>query len=371
VLAGGCPNKYDQASAGGGRAYLIGRRRRREEDQMNSTKADTWDRVVTGSDQSKFYHLYQWGTLLNEVHGHKLVYLQEDNGVFPLACVKSLFFGKRLISLPFADYGGPCAQDENTAEKLISECEEMGQRLAVDFIEIRSPSSQYFQRLEAHGFVRRDDYLTFILRLDKGIDGLWKDIGDKTRNRVRKAEKSDIHLVYAASKSDLQAFYLLYCKTMKRLGSPPQPYRYFERIWDLFYPANMIMPLASRHGKYVAGGLIFLKSKQMHFAYSCSLSEYLPLAPNDLVWWDAIKWGSEHGFSCLDLGRTREGEDTVTFKKRWHGESVQMPYFYKFWGKTLDQRQEIKYRRISQLWSRYVPEFVANKVGPLIIKQIG
>lgn len=338
---------------------------------MNSTKADTWDRVVTGSDHSKFYHLYQWGTLLNEVHGHMLVYLQEDNGVFPLACIKSLLFGKRLISLPFADYGGPCAEDEKTAEKLISQCEEMGQRLAVDFIEIRSPAPQYFQGLEAHGFVRRDDYLTFLVRLDRGTDGLWKDIGDKTRNRVRKAEKSDIQIVHAANKSDLRAFYLVYRKTMKRLGSPPQPYRYFERMWDLFYPDNMIMPLASRHGEYVAGGLIFLKSNQMHFGYSCSLSEYLPLAPNDLVWWHVIKWGSEHGFSCLDLGRTREVEDTVTFKKRWHGECVRMPYFYKFLGKALDQRQEIKYKKISQLWSKYMPESVANAIGPFIIKQIG
>ena len=132
-----------------------------------------------------------------------------------------------------------------------------------------------------------------------------------------------------------------------------------------------MIPLASYDGKCVAGALAFLTSDRIHVAYGCSLSEYLPLAPNDLVWWHAIKWGSEHKLSCFDFGRTREGDTNVVFKKRWHGEAIKMPYFYKFFGKTLRQRQEIQYRKISHLWSKYMPEFVANKVGPLIIKQIG
>jgi hypothetical protein len=74
---------------------------------MNSKN---WNKIVD-SDNSKIYHLYEWGTLLNEVHGHKLIYLEEDKGVFPMAYVKSFIFGNRLISLPFADYGGPCTND--------------------------------------------------------------------------------------------------------------------------------------------------------------------------------------------------------------------------------------------------------------------
>src|SRR5512136_689439 len=121
---------------------------------MNTSEAETWDRLVDSCDHSKVYHRHQWGAVLNKVHGHELVYLQEDHGVFPLACIRSPIFGKRLISLPFADYGGPCAQDEATAEKLILQCQEKAEALGVDFIEIRSPSSQYFKSLEKHGFVR-------------------------------------------------------------------------------------------------------------------------------------------------------------------------------------------------------------------------
>jgi len=339
--------------------------------EMSPSEAEAWNRVVASCDHSKFYHLYQWGTLLKQVHGHDLVYLQEDRSVFPLACVKSSIFGKRLISLPFADYGGPCAQDKNTAKKLVLQCQEAAQALDVDFIEIRSPDSQYFDSLEEHGFVRRDDYFTFVMRLDRRIEEIWKGIGDKTRNRVRKAEKSGVQIVEATNKSDLKVFYLLYQKTMKRLGSPPQPYRFFEGIWDSFYPDNMIMPLARYDGKYIAGGLSFLHGNVMHAAYGASNEEYNKLAANVLIEWYSMERGHEKGCQYLDLGRTRENEGTVQFKKRWGGDLVKMPYFYKFYKKTLDERQEVRYKWASRLWSRYMPRPLANWIGPLIIRQIG
>ncbi len=338
---------------------------------VGSVDTNTWNKVVTSHNGSKIYHLYQWGTLLEEVHGHELVYLQENDGVFPLAYIKSLIFGNRLISLPFADYGGPCAGDERTTERLVSACEQAGQKLSADFIEVRCPSERYVDIFENHGFETRDDYLTFVLPLDRKIEELWKGIGDKNRNMVRKAEKSGIQIIEATNKADLRAFFLLYQKTMKKLGTPPQPYKFFEKMWDLFYPQNLIIPLARCEARYIAGGLFFLHSRIIHYAYGCSLREHLQLAPHNLIQWHVIKWGHERGFSYLDFGRSREDEGTVLFKKRWGGKLVRMPYFYKFYRKELNKRQEIQYRWISRLWRRYMPEPIANRIGPWVIKQVG
>ncbi len=338
---------------------------------MNPAIQDTWNKLVTDDDSSKIYHLYQWGTLLDEVYRYRLLYLQEDNGIFPLAYIQSRIFGNRLISLPFADYGGPCAKDNGTANKLIAQCQEVARDLDVDFIEIRCPDKRYSATLNERGFVRRDDYLTFILPLDRKIEELWKGIGDKNRNMVRKAERNGVQVVEAGSKADLQKFYLLYQKTMKKLGSPPQPFRFFEKLWGFFYPQSLIIPLAKYDEKYIAGGLFFLHQGTIHHAYSCSSGKYLQLAPNDLIQWYTIRWGNEHGFSYLDSGRSRENEGTVLFKKRWGGIPVKMPYFYQFCKKKLKERQEIRYQRISDLWSRYMPESIANRLGPWVIKQIG
>jgi len=338
---------------------------------MNSIRLDAWNELVNSCDDSKIYHLYQWSALLEKVHGHKLIYLQDDNGVFPLAYIKSLIFGNRLISLPFADYGGPCTQGEKIAKRLMVECQEVAQELDVDFIEVRCPDSRYFETFKEQGFVRRDEYLTFILPLDRKIEELWKGIGDKNRNMVRKAEKSGVQVVEAKSKADLENFYRLYLKTMKRLGSPPQPFKFFERMWDLFHPQNLMIPLAKYEEIYIAGGLFLLHNGIIHHAYSCSLEEYLRLAPNDLIQWHIIEWGNEHGFSYLDFGRSRENAGNVLFKRRWGGDLVKMPYFYKFYKKELYERQEKQYQLASRLWSKYMPAFMANMIGPWIIKQVG
>ena len=330
-----------------------------------------WDSVVLTHNNSKIYHLYDWGILLNEVHNHKVIYLAESDGVFPLALVKSHIFGDRLISLPFADYGGLCCYNEKIAEKLVSECQEIAQESGMDFIEVRCPGNQYFDMFSKQGFVRRDDYVTFILTLGRTIEELWRGIGDKNRNMVRRAESRGVQVTEARNKADLKAFYLLYRKTMKKLGSPPQPYKFFERIWSLFYPEHLLVLTAMHDTKCIASGIFFLHNGIIHHAYGCSLRESLDLAPNNLIQWQVIKWGNEQGFKQFDFGRTRRNDGNVLFKRRWGGELVNMPYFYKFYKRELKERQEVKYKSLSRLWSEYMPESIASKVGPWLIKQIG
>jgi hypothetical protein len=48
---------------------------------MNSKK---WNKIVDSND-SRIYHLYEWGRLLNEVHGHKRIYLGDDFLELPLS----------------------------------------------------------------------------------------------------------------------------------------------------------------------------------------------------------------------------------------------------------------------------------------------
>lgn len=334
------------------------------------TISNKWNEVVKNYD-SKIYLLFEWGELLNKVHGHKIINLQTDNGVFPMAYVKSHIFGNRLLSLPFADYGGPCTNDLKTADVLIRMMEDAAKEIDVDFIEIRSPSADFFDIFEKHGFVRRDDYFTFILNLDDSIEGLWNEIGKKNRNMVRKAEKNGIEVVELKNKSELKIFYLIYLKTMKKLGSPPQPFNFFETIYDLFYPDNLIIIFSKFKDNFIGGNLYFLHNNIIHHSYNCSLKGYLELGHNNLMQWYIIKWGNQNGFKHLDFGRTRENAGNELFKRRWSGKVTKMPYFYKFYKKELKEREEIKYEQLSKLWSRYMPEFVANRIGPLIIRQIG
>src|SRR3989344_6836235 len=331
---------------------------------------DRWNEIAE-SNESSVYHLGQWGELLNMVHGHKLVYLEEEKGIFPLAFVKSLIFGNRLISLPFADYGGPCAADEETIGKLILRAEAAAEKLKVDFLEVRTPAEESFGSLENRGFARREDYCTFIVDLRVGKEILWQGIGVKNRNMVRLAERDGLKISFCSKPSDLEIFYELYLKTMKRIGSPPHPYSFFQAIWKLFYPQRVLIPLISAGERPVASGMFFLHQKTIHHAYSCSLpGKPLTGGANNFLLWRIMEWALESGFYSLDLGRTRPEAGNFLFKKRWGGKLVSMPYFYKFYKRQLAQRQEIQYQKLSEFWANYLPKFIADRIGPWLIKQI-
>lgn len=338
---------------------------------MNNVDPGQWNDQVAGCEGSRVYHLYQWGRLLQDTCGYPLFFLQREGGLFPLALVKSAIFGNRLVSLPFADYGGPCLNNLEAVTGLVQECQAIARQHKVDFIEVRCPAPQYSAIFEEAGFVRRNDYVTFVLGLEWDVEALWRGIGDKNRNMVRKAEKGGVQVVLAEDRAGMRSFYRLYRPTMKKRGSPPHPARFFDRMWELFYPDRLMVPLAMYRGECIAAGLFFRYGDTIHHAYSGSRKECLGLAPNDLIQWSMIKWGHEHGFRQLDFGRTRPDEGTVLFKKRWGGEAVAMPYYYKFYRRELKERQEVKYRWLSTLWARYLPAFLANRLGPWLVRQIG
>lgn len=333
---------------------------------------DGWNKIVEESEEGKIYHLGQWGELLKKVHGHKLIYLEEEKGVFPLALVKSFIFGNRLISLPFADYGGPCAVDFSSAEKLILKADKEARKLNVDFLEVRTPAEKYFSLFEKQGFKKREnDYLSFVVDLSPELETLWEGIGLKNRNMIKRAENGGVRIKEVQDESSLKIFYGLYLKTMKRLGSPPQPYDFFREIFQRFLPNNVIILLADINDKAIAGGLFFVYKDTIHHAYSCSLREGFVPGTNNLICWQAIRLAKNWGLKLLDLGRTRPGAGNLAFKKEWGGKRISQPYFYKFYKKELEERQEIKYKKFSEIWARLLPEFLADRIGPWLIKQIG
>ena len=84
-----------------------------------------WDSYILKSSTSTFYHQIGWRNVIEKTYKHKPIYLiakekGEIKGVLPLFLIKSMIFGKKLVSVPFAPYGGVCA-DDKTIEKALVE----------------------------------------------------------------------------------------------------------------------------------------------------------------------------------------------------------------------------------------------------------
>ena len=94
--------------------------------ELQSEDEKARDLYVHKSNTSTFYHQIGWRSVVEKTYKHKPTYLiaKEDGemkGVLPLFLMRSMFFGKKLVSVPFAPYGGVCADNETVKNALIEE----------------------------------------------------------------------------------------------------------------------------------------------------------------------------------------------------------------------------------------------------------
>lgn len=327
-----------------------------------------WNNIIEEDKESTIYHRYEWGRVLERVHSHKVFFLKEERGAFPIAYIRSIIFGNRLISIPFADYGGPVGELSSILYKL----EELADKLNPDFIEVRTPPERHTKLLIKSGYEERVDYCTFKIDLRKGVEKIWQKMEKRTRNGITRSLKEGLELKRAENLEDLREFYHLYLRTMKRLGSPPQPYIFFESLWKEFASKDLMrIYFAVADSKPISAMLFFTHNNKVHYAYSCFLYEYRKKRGNDFLLWNVIRIFASEGFQSFDFGRTRFNSGVYKYKKGWGGEKVPMPYYYKFYKKRLEERQEVKYAKLAKLWSRYMPESIAKILGPWIIRQVG
>jgi FemAB-related protein (PEP-CTERM system-associated) len=341
---------------------------------ISTIDKDEWNTIVKEDSNSTIFHRYEWGSIMETIHNQNFFCLKQRNCIFPLSYVRSIIFGDRLISMPFGDYGGVSCKNVNLNDvnQLISETKKIADELDVDFIEIRAPAASYIPFFEKNGFLKRNDYITFKLDLQKGKDELWSGLDHKRRNVIRRANEKELVFSEGDNSGALKEFYQLYIRRMKGIGSPPQPFKYFEMLWSEFYPDHLKIPLThTKDGDTIACGLFLLYRDTIYHLYGASSPEYWELKPNDFLLWNVIERNSGGDYRTLDLGRSRLGSGVYLYKKKWGGTEIQMPYLYYFRKKELKKRQEIQYERFSALWSEYMPIFLSKLIGPWLIKQIG
>ena len=106
------------------------------------TDAGAWDRFLATQPRASFYHLSGWRSINQDVLGHRCFQLAARSdghivGALPLVLVSSPLFGRILCSMPFVNFGGPCA-DDRTRRAGAGACGiGRAKRLEVDYLELR------------------------------------------------------------------------------------------------------------------------------------------------------------------------------------------------------------------------------------------
>jgi len=159
-----------------------------------------WDAFVEASSQGTFFHLLRWRDLIGRHFGYQPIYLYVEEGgeflgVLPLFLIRSLLFGKSLMSIPLGVYGGLVSESEEAAKLLLQKARELARRHEVNYLEIRGNPYGKDERLDRDDcprFKRNDGHVSFIREIEANEDGNLARIPRKQRRMIRQAQKSGL-----------------------------------------------------------------------------------------------------------------------------------------------------------------------------------
>jgi serine/alanine adding enzyme len=329
-----------------------------------------WDRFVEQQPSSTVAHLSAWGRVVERAYGHEPVYLaaEEDGelaGVLPLVAMRSRLFGRRLVSMPFLDYGGVLAPPGRGVEHALLDA-------ALAAGRERRAASLGLRQFEAVDlpYPVADDRATMLLALTTE-QAVWKALPSERRNRVRKGEKHGLVPSWCGAEA-LEEFYEVFAVNMRDLGSPVHSRRFFQAMLDeLPGTARVLLVRDPRRRVLGAAVCLFFRDAIM-VPWVSSLREAFALCPNFVLYWEVIRFGCRNGYRVLDLGRSFKNAGTFEFKRQWGARPHALPWL------SLDlvdgaappvDRDRSRLERLIELWKR-VPVPIANRVGPWIRGQV-
>jgi CelD/BcsL family acetyltransferase involved in cellulose biosynthesis len=289
---------------------------------------ERWASFVERVPGASPFHHPSWARLLADCYGYQAFALvvEDGDGVaagMPVIEIRSVLRRRRWISLPFTDYSPPLARDPRLIPSLVAELEAERKAEGVSRVQIRAPLEGLPVRREPAGFVH-------VLPLASDPARVFRRFQrSQVQQRIAKAEREGVILRRGSSKADLaRTFYQLHLETRRRLGVPIQPRRFFELLWErIVAPGRGFVLLAYSNGIPIAGALFLAWNGTITYKYSASRQEFWKLRPNNLVIWDAIRWGCENGFHTFDFGRTEPGNDGLrSFKRGWGTTEVTLSY---------------------------------------------
>ena len=338
--------------------------------QLYNGDGSEWDTYVTAHPASSNYHLYGWREIIEKSFGHQSYYLvaRDGNnvlcGILPLTFMKSYIFGKFLISLPFFNYGGILASSDEATRQLLNESLRILIETQGDYVELRH------REITVSGLETRKHKVTMILDLEKDEDAAWKRLDAKVRNQVRKAEKSELQVVTGHLEL-LDGFYEVFCRNMRDLGTPVYCKNFFRNILASFPDSTRIISI-NLDGMTIASGILTWFRDTLEVPWASSIRDYRELCPNNLLYWEAIKFAIRNKSSRFDFGRSTPDEGTYRFKKQWGA----LPY-QLYWQYILDENVQVpqlnpsnpKFRLAVNIWQR-LPVFVTKIMGPTIVRSI-
>jgi FemAB-related protein (PEP-CTERM system-associated) len=289
----------------------------------------------------------------------------QTRGFLPLAYVHSMLFGRFLVSLPYLNYGGVLADDDQTTRLLIDRAVELAQELRVRYLELRHEQPVEHPLLPA----RMSAKVHMRLALPANPKELWDGFDSRIRNKVRKGQKNDL-TVHWGGRELLGEFYEVFSHNMRDLGTPVYGRGLFRGVLEQF-PDRAELCVVRQEGKALAAALLLHGWGVTEVPSASALRHHNDTGANMLMYWHLLQRACERRQAVFDFGRCTRDTTLFDFKRHWGAEPFPAEWQYHLRvGTVKDMRPDNPgFRRLIQVWKK-LPVGLTRLIGPSIVRCI-
>ncbi|MFQ5640273.1 MAG: hypothetical protein ACE5IR_20020, partial [bacterium] len=141
---------------------------------LTKDKESAWDTFVENNPNANMYHLVGWKTIFERVFGYTPYYYSVENaqneitGILPMFRMKDIFQRTYLISNPFSNFAGVCANGHAAMDALLEESIQTAKKTDARYVEFR----QIHTKLN-HDLPTKESFVTLMLDLPEHVDEIW------------------------------------------------------------------------------------------------------------------------------------------------------------------------------------------------------
>ncbi|MEQ8660779.1 MAG: FemAB family PEP-CTERM system-associated protein, partial [Gammaproteobacteria bacterium] len=247
---------------------------------LSESARGAWNDFVMATPSATFCHRAEWADVLAGVFGfdNRYLYAEQDGcvvGVLPLTMVRSRLFGNTLCSTPYCVYGGAIGVEPGVVAALEAEAARLAESLPVDYLELRGS-----ERTRPE-WPASELYFTFRKAISADDDENMKAIPRKQRAMVRKGIEAGL---VAEADDDVDRFYHAFATSVRNLGTPVFPRRYFRALRAAF-GRDCSVTTVSHAGTVVSSVLSFYFRDTILPYYAGGLPQARATKAFDFMYW--------------------------------------------------------------------------------------
>ena len=271
-----------------------------------------------------------------------------------------------LHKLPFTSYKiGIFEKGPAPTKEMLQDLRKIGNENNLVFIKLEpnTPKSpKLVELMKSEGAIPGKTVFTpttFWIDLTPSEEELMKGFSSKTRYNIRLAERNGVTVKEDDSDKAFEKYLDLTRETVSRQSFYAHTEKYHRLMWEILRKAGIAHLLTAVYkNETITTWILFSWKDFLYYPYGASTEKYKNVMANNLIMWEAIKFGKKSGLTTFDLWGREEGKGFTKFKEGYNPKVIE---FLGTWDLVINKPMYFFYK-IGE-WIRWPSLKIAARFG--------